>query len=221
MAGFVLRAVHGAAFVPTPYAGAFGDVHAGDYNADYIQSFFEEGFTAGCGERQLLSGRGPHAGPDRGVHPEGDPRDGLLAAAVRRAPISSRRAVSADAGAALRRLDRGAVRGGGSRPAAARTRTVRTPGSPTNRWRRSWPRRFISRTYEDRAEERNEPHTSPNRFRRRLGGGGSASASALLLSAGCSSLRSPSRPDARRQGAARGRRRSGRSRCPAGRRPAR
>lgn len=49
MAGFILRAVHGAAFVPTPYSGAFGDVHAGDYNADYIQSFFEEGYTAGCG----------------------------------------------------------------------------------------------------------------------------------------------------------------------------
>ena len=49
MAGFILRAVHGPAFVPTPYSGAFLDVHAGDYNADYIQSFFEEGFTAGCG----------------------------------------------------------------------------------------------------------------------------------------------------------------------------
>ncbi|MFY9551915.1 MAG: carboxypeptidase regulatory-like domain-containing protein [Thermoanaerobaculia bacterium] len=49
MAGFILRAVHGAAFVPTPYAGAFGDVSAGDYNADYIQSFFDEGYTAGCG----------------------------------------------------------------------------------------------------------------------------------------------------------------------------
>ena len=49
MAGFILRAVHGAAFVPTPYAGAFDDVQAGDYNADYIQSFFEEGYTAGCG----------------------------------------------------------------------------------------------------------------------------------------------------------------------------
>jgi hypothetical protein len=49
MAGFILRAVHGANFVPTPYAGAFGDVHAGDYNADYIQSFWDEGYTAGCG----------------------------------------------------------------------------------------------------------------------------------------------------------------------------
>jgi hypothetical protein len=49
MAGFILRAVHGAAFVPTPYSGAFADVHAGDYNADYIHTFIEEGFTAGCG----------------------------------------------------------------------------------------------------------------------------------------------------------------------------
>jgi hypothetical protein len=49
MAGFILRAVHGPSFVPTPYAGAFSDVHAGDYNADYIQSFYDEGYTVGCG----------------------------------------------------------------------------------------------------------------------------------------------------------------------------
>ena len=49
MAGFILRAVHGADFVPAPYAGAFLDVQAGDYNADYIQSFWDEGYTAGCG----------------------------------------------------------------------------------------------------------------------------------------------------------------------------
>jgi hypothetical protein len=49
MAGFVLRAVHGPGFVPAPYAGAFADVHAGDYNADYIQSFYDEGYTVGCG----------------------------------------------------------------------------------------------------------------------------------------------------------------------------
>jgi hypothetical protein len=49
MAGFILRGVHGADFVPAPYAGAFSDVSAGDYNADYIQSFFDEGYTVGCG----------------------------------------------------------------------------------------------------------------------------------------------------------------------------
>jgi hypothetical protein len=49
MAGFILRGVHGADFVPSPYAGAFSDVSAGDHNADYIQSFFDEGYTAGCG----------------------------------------------------------------------------------------------------------------------------------------------------------------------------
>ena len=49
MAGFILRAVHGEDFVPAPYAGAFGDVSAGDDNADYIQSFFDEGYTVGCG----------------------------------------------------------------------------------------------------------------------------------------------------------------------------
>jgi hypothetical protein len=49
MAGFILRGVHGEDFVPAPYAGAFADVTAADYNADYIQSFFDEGYTAGCG----------------------------------------------------------------------------------------------------------------------------------------------------------------------------
>ena len=49
MAGYILRAVHGADFVPAPYAGAFADVAAGDDNADYIQSFYDEGYTAGCG----------------------------------------------------------------------------------------------------------------------------------------------------------------------------
>jgi hypothetical protein len=56
MAGFILRAVHGASFVPTPYAGAFADVHAGDYNADYIQSFYDEGYTAGCGGGNFCPG---------------------------------------------------------------------------------------------------------------------------------------------------------------------
>ena len=49
MAGFILRGVHGADFVPAPYAGAFADVSPGDFNADYIQSFFDEGYTVGCG----------------------------------------------------------------------------------------------------------------------------------------------------------------------------
>jgi len=49
MAAYILRAVHGPAFVPTPYQGAFADVRAGDHNADYIQSFYDEGYTVGCG----------------------------------------------------------------------------------------------------------------------------------------------------------------------------
>jgi len=56
MAGFILRAVHGPAFVPEPYAGVFGDVHAGDYNADYIQSFYDEGYTVGCGGGNFCPG---------------------------------------------------------------------------------------------------------------------------------------------------------------------
>ena len=65
MAGFILRAVHGAAFVPEAYAGAFGDVQAGDYNADYIQSFFDEGYTAGCGEATSVRTRCTRGGRRR------------------------------------------------------------------------------------------------------------------------------------------------------------
>jgi len=49
MAGYIERAIHGPEYVPPAYAGAFGDVQAGDYNADYIQGLFEDGITAGCG----------------------------------------------------------------------------------------------------------------------------------------------------------------------------
>jgi hypothetical protein len=49
MAGFIERAVHGADYDPPAYAGAFGDVAPGDYNADYIQGLVNDGITAGCG----------------------------------------------------------------------------------------------------------------------------------------------------------------------------
>ena len=112
MAGFILRAVHGEDFVPAPYAGAFGDVSAGDYNADYIQSFFDEGYTVGCG--------GGNFCPDA-VHTRGQTAVFILKgthgtdyvpppcgidARVRR------RAVSGDAGGAVCGLDRAVVHGG-------------------------------------------------------------------------------------------------------------
>ena len=112
MAGFILRAVHGAAFVPAPYAGAFNDVHAGDYNADYIQSFFEEGYTVGCGGGNFCPGA---------VHTRGQTAVFILKGehGTSYAPPSCcddarvrRRAVSADAGGAVRRLDRAVVHGG-------------------------------------------------------------------------------------------------------------
>ena len=49
MAGYIERAVHGPAYVPPAYSGIFGDVQAGDYNADYIQGLVDDGITAGCG----------------------------------------------------------------------------------------------------------------------------------------------------------------------------
>jgi hypothetical protein len=111
MAGFILRAVHGPDFVPAPYAGAFADVQAGDYNADYIQSFFDEGYTVGLRRGELLPERGPHAGADGGLHPEGNARDLVRAAGLRHDARLRRRAVPADAPGAVRRLDRRAVPG--------------------------------------------------------------------------------------------------------------
>ena len=97
MAGFILRAVHGAAFVPAPYAGAFNDVHAGDYNADYIQSFFEEGYTVGCGGGNFCPGAGHTRGQTAVFILKGS-----TGRATRRRPARRRthrrRAVPADAG---------------------------------------------------------------------------------------------------------------------------
>jgi uncharacterized protein (DUF1800 family) len=49
MAVFLLRAEHGAAYVPPPATGTvFGDVHAGDFAADWIEQLYAEGITGGC-----------------------------------------------------------------------------------------------------------------------------------------------------------------------------
>jgi hypothetical protein len=50
MSVFLLLAEHGPAYVPPPATGAvFGDVHQGDFAADFIEQLAAEGITAGCG----------------------------------------------------------------------------------------------------------------------------------------------------------------------------
>ncbi len=50
MAVFVLRATHGVSFMPPPATGTvFGDVPATHWAAAWIEQFYIEGFTAGCG----------------------------------------------------------------------------------------------------------------------------------------------------------------------------
>jgi len=50
MAVFLLRAEHGAAYVPPPATGqVFSDVPANGFAADWIEQLASEGVTAGCG----------------------------------------------------------------------------------------------------------------------------------------------------------------------------
>ncbi len=54
MAVFLLRAEHGAAYVPPPETGAiFSDVHVGDFAANWIEQLYAEGVTGGCGTNPL------------------------------------------------------------------------------------------------------------------------------------------------------------------------
>ena len=49
MAVFLLRAEHGSGYVPPPATGTiFGDVHQGDFAADWIEQLYAEGITGGC-----------------------------------------------------------------------------------------------------------------------------------------------------------------------------
>ncbi|HEY1435416.1 MAG TPA: DUF1800 family protein, partial [Thermoanaerobaculia bacterium] len=49
MAVFLLRAEHGSGYVPPPATGTlFGDVHIGDFAADWIEQLATEGITGGC-----------------------------------------------------------------------------------------------------------------------------------------------------------------------------
>jgi hypothetical protein len=49
MAAFLLRAEHGASYLPPPCTGAFGDVSCPSLFADWIEQLAREGITAGCG----------------------------------------------------------------------------------------------------------------------------------------------------------------------------
>ena len=49
MAVFLLKSKHGAAFVPPPCSGIFGDVPCPSLFADWIEELSVEGITAGCG----------------------------------------------------------------------------------------------------------------------------------------------------------------------------
>ena len=50
MAIFILRGIHGSAYIPPTATGTvFGDVPAGSFAADWIEQLAAEGVTAGCG----------------------------------------------------------------------------------------------------------------------------------------------------------------------------
>jgi hypothetical protein len=49
MAKLLLRAEHGPGYVPPAAIGIFLDVPAADPSAPWIERFFHEGITAGCG----------------------------------------------------------------------------------------------------------------------------------------------------------------------------
>ena len=54
MAVFLLRAGHGAAYVPPPASGTiFADVGASDFAADWIEELYAEGITGGCATNPL------------------------------------------------------------------------------------------------------------------------------------------------------------------------
>lgn len=48
MAVFIVRAKHGAGFIPPPAAGIFSDVSVGSFTAPFIEQFFNDGITTGC-----------------------------------------------------------------------------------------------------------------------------------------------------------------------------
>ena len=106
MAVFLLKAEHGAAFVPTPCTGVFPDVACPSTFADWIEQLAAEGITGGCGGGNVLPRQPRHARADVRVPAEGRARRDVHTADLRRR--FHRRRVSEP----LRRLDR-APRGRG------------------------------------------------------------------------------------------------------------
>ena len=49
MAVFLLRAKHGAGFIPPPATGIFADAPLGSFAVDWIEQLAAEGITSGCG----------------------------------------------------------------------------------------------------------------------------------------------------------------------------
>jgi hypothetical protein len=57
MAVFIVRAMHGSAFVPPPAAGnVFLDVGATDFAAAYIEQLYRDGISGGCGNNNFCPG---------------------------------------------------------------------------------------------------------------------------------------------------------------------
>jgi hypothetical protein len=56
MAVFLLRAMHGAGYVPPPAIGVFNDVGPGDFAANFIEQLAAEGITSGCGDGNYCPG---------------------------------------------------------------------------------------------------------------------------------------------------------------------
>jgi hypothetical protein len=50
MAVFLLRAIHGAAYLPPPAIGLFNDVGPGDFASNFIEQLAADGITSGCGD---------------------------------------------------------------------------------------------------------------------------------------------------------------------------
>jgi len=53
MAVFMGRAINGSIFIPPPATGIFNDVPVNSFAADWIEQFFNDGITGGCGTNPL------------------------------------------------------------------------------------------------------------------------------------------------------------------------
>ena len=139
MAVFLLRAEHGSAYVPPPATGTiFGDVHQGDFAADWIEQLYAEGITGGC-----QAGTPPNycptssvtARPDVGLPAEDLPRHRL------RAARGDRRLLGRADHEPVRTLGRGARAPLRHDRLRRHAPTARTMPSRAARWRSFSPRR--------------------------------------------------------------------------------